>query len=197
MGDSKISRLQDTNCALKAHFYQSAETQFEYETLLVAGKGANVFQNEELWAIVVDIRQIGTNETVFEERVLSGIVPVHSRESLARRPSNQQLHLPALRQALAFRGVGLAFNSHGKQLVAVFGEHRAVGIVGFVRLGRGFEILDGPLGLGDACLVEPKTETSAAREDIEGSQGPRDACKLALVVVFLGISKGTRRTALA
>ena len=63
--------------------------------------------------------------------------PVHSRESLARRPSAQQLHLPLLGQRLPGLVGLLVVHGQLEELVAVVGEHGARGVVHLERVGGG------------------------------------------------------------
>ena len=92
-GCTVVAGLEDAEGALVAHADQAAHGQLEDHVALEGDKVADVLQDEEARPVEVAVAQVGDDQRVAEGRVLARVEAVHAAETLARRPSAQQIHL--------------------------------------------------------------------------------------------------------
>lgn len=82
--------------------------------------------NQTTLPVVVTVTQVGDNQGIFEERILSGVETVHAGEPLTRGPSYQHFDVAFFRQPL----LRFFFVHHlFKYLVAIVAKHFRVRVV--------------------------------------------------------------------
>lgn len=100
-------------------------------------KPANKYNSDKNFSnyspIIIAVAQIRHDQWILEERILSGIEPVHAREPLTGWSSYKHFYVALLRQVFVR---SIAVHHETQKFVAIVGENGAVRVVYSECLGR-------------------------------------------------------------